>query len=358
VFRSVLFVALLGCVNGAGAAGAVGVATIVEGRATVIRSLSKFDIAPGVRLQSDDLVRTGKGTFLRIEYDDGAKVDLGSDTSIQLNPPARRKSDRPGLYVMSGLVKLIAGKSEDHATAALGSPQFDIFDVSGAVVARIDAAAGAAFAEQGRARCVDRRGRATSVTPLQSGDFVVLRRDEAVSLSGHAPPDFVASLPRQFLDPLPSTLSHFARETAPKGQALFTYAEVEAWINAEAPIRRQFVKLWRAKADDDEFRASLEQGLSRHPEWGPVLYPELYEPKPKPLAAPSASGPVAGPVAAPAVPAPVAPAARQAAVPLPAPIETAPMPDAVPPPPPAAAGTVAGPLAAPRVQPPADAHVH
>jgi hypothetical protein len=324
----VLFAALLGCAAGAVAAGANGVATIIEGKAVVIRGLSRFDVAPGVRLQADDLLRTGKDTFLRIEYDDGVKVDLGSETALQLNPPARRKSDRPGLYVLSGWVKLISGKTDGHASYALGSPQFDIFDVAGAVVAHVEPGAGAVFAEQGHVRCVDRRGRGAGATSLRSGDFIVLHRDEAVAVQGRPAPDFVAALPRQFRDPIPGIIDHFARETLPKGQGPFTYAEVEGWLDAEPAIRRQFVRLWHARADEEAFRTPLEQALARHPEWGPVLYPELYEPKPKPVAA------TAGPSAASGVPAPVEPATVPAAVPVPSP-----------------AGQMAGPLPAPVLPP-------
>ena len=52
----------------------VGVVTILEGDATTIRGLSQFALAEGVRLSSNDLVETGKSTFLRIEFTDGAIV--------------------------------------------------------------------------------------------------------------------------------------------------------------------------------------------------------------------------------------------------------------------------------------------
>jgi hypothetical protein len=50
------------------------------------------------------------------------------------------------------------------------------------------------------------------------------------------------------------------------------------WLNAEPTVRRQFVVLWRRKADNEAFRAALDHDLSKHPEWDPVLHPEKYEP--------------------------------------------------------------------------------
>ena len=300
MFRSAIAAVLLGSTPWAGAVEASGIATIVEGKAVVIRAMSKLDAAEGVRLRADDLVRTGKDAFMRIEYDDGASVDLGPDTLLQLNPPGRRKSERPGLYLLSGWLKLISGKPGPRYAPAFGSPQFDLLDLSGAVVARVDAGSCAVFVERGTARWVDRRAHTAPPVMLSSGDFLAFQRDEATLLQARPTADFLSSLPRAFRDALPLRLAKFqGHEVIAKSQGAFSYSEVEPWVNAEPPIRRQFVRLWRAKADDEAFRASLERSLSQHPEWGPVLYPELYEPKPPSQAVPAGSGVVSGPVAGP-----------------------------------------------------------
>jgi hypothetical protein len=97
---------------------------------------------------------------------------------------------------------------------------------------------------------------------------------------------------------LPYRYSLFeARAVVPKEQRAFSYADVEPWINAEAPVRRQFVVLWRRKALEPAFRESLDRDLAMHPEWGPVLHPEEYE-----ISAPTQTGPPGG--KAPAVPQP------------------------------------------------------
>ena len=294
VFRSAIAAALLGCAPWAGAAEASGIATIVEGKAVVIRALSKLDAAVGVRLLADDLVHTGKDTFMRIEYDDGTSVHVGPETLLQLNPPSRRKSERPGLYLLSGWLKLISGKAGTRCS--FRSPQFDVLELSGAVATRVEAGSGAVFVEQGTARWVDRRVRGAPPVSLKSGDYLSIRQDDAASVQGRPAQDFLSSVPRAFRDTLPP--GH-PPAVAAKSLGAFSYSEVESWVNAEPPIRRQFVRLWRAKADDEAFRASLEGSLSLHPEWGPVLYPELYEPKPPQQATPSAVTPVAGPVTVP-----------------------------------------------------------
>ena len=87
-------------------------------------------------------------------------------------------------------------------------------------------------------------------------------------------------MPTEFRDSIPSRLARCREhEVAARTLGDFSYGEVEAWINSEPAVRRQFVHAWRAKAEDTEFRLELTVKLSRHPEWGPVLFPELYAPR-------------------------------------------------------------------------------
>jgi hypothetical protein len=88
-------------------------------------------------------------------------------------------------------------------------------------------------------------------------------------------------MPRAFRDSIPSRRARCGeREVAPKALGDFSYGEVESWLNAEPSVRRQFVHTWRAKADETAFRTLLTAQIGLHPEWGPVLFPELYAPKP------------------------------------------------------------------------------
>jgi hypothetical protein len=267
------------------AAESVGVVTILEGDASLVRGLSKFALAEGVRVQGDDLVETGKATFLRIEFSDGVIVDLGPGTRAQLNRPSTRKYDRPTFYLLAGWAKIGAGKLGAGTKAAVAAPQFDAIGLSGETVERVDSASAALFAEEGAVRVVDHR-RGAGVVQLKSGEFLSVRKDEAPRVEGRPTHEFVAALPRQFEDPLPSRADRFReREVPAKPLGAFTYAEVEPWLDAEAMVRRRFPHDWAAKAAADEtFRERLESGLARHPEWERVLYPERFEPKPPPVA--------------------------------------------------------------------------
>src|ERR1700761_2909120 len=62
--------------------GRVGVVTILEGKATVIRALGQFDAAEGVRLLPGDLIRTQAKTLMRVEYLDECSLEAGPDTQL------------------------------------------------------------------------------------------------------------------------------------------------------------------------------------------------------------------------------------------------------------------------------------
>jgi hypothetical protein len=301
LYRPAIFAAMIAVLLGALSAAAsesVGVVTILEGDAITIRGLSEFALAEGVRILGNDLVETGKGTFMRVEFNDGAIVDLGPATRAQLNRPTLRRYDRPTLYLLSGWMKISAGKLGSGAKASVASPQFEAIGLDGESVEQAQSGASAVFAEDAPLRVLDRRRGAPVPIQLKSGDFLPLQRYEAAKISGHPAHEFVSALPRQFEDSLPSRIARFKeREVPPKLAGAFTYAQVEAWLDAEPMIRRRFVHEWAAKADDSVFRQWLETRLSRHPEWEPVLYPERFQPKPSPQPVTPAAVPVAAPPA-------------------------------------------------------------
>jgi len=287
VLRFAIVLALLGHVAWALAGEPAGIATIVEGKAVVIRTLSTLEAVEGVRLLADDLVHTGKDAFLRIEYDDGTTVDVGAETRLQCNHPARRKFEQPGMYLLSGWLKITSGKTEARHSPAFGSPRFDVLNIAGIVVVHAARGSGAVFVEQGTAGWGDRQVRGATAFTLKAGEFQSFREDEAPGMRERPAPDFVAAMPRLFRDALPRRFAKFRdSNVVAKSQGTFSYAEVEPWVDAEPAIRHQFVSLWRSMTKVDAFRASLERGLSLHPEWGPVLYP------PEPQEARSSLAPV------------------------------------------------------------------
>jgi hypothetical protein len=262
---------------GPAAAQPLAIVTILQGNATVIRGISQFDALEGMRLLADDIVKTDKATFLKLECADQSWLELGSQTELQLRPLNSRRAKRPGLYLMRGWLKL-QGRAEPGAGQGIALPGADLTELTGVLVVHIDDQSRAVFAEKGTARWVDRMPHGPAPVALKDGDFLMSGADNAPKVQGRPSAQFVELLPGPYRDTLPARYSIYADlAVAPKAERSFSYAEVESWVNGEATLRRQFVTAWRRKIREPEFRESLDRQMQLHPEWDPVLHPEKYE---------------------------------------------------------------------------------
>lgn len=269
---------------------AIGIVTIVEGEIFAIRDSTRFALAEGVRVVADDIVETAaQAKLARIEFSDGLILDIGPNTRVLMTPrfPGERGGKRAAkLYVLQGWAKITVPKS--LAAASFASESFDLTGIARDVVLNVEPSASTVFAESGELTLIERsKGKAGAAVKLKSGEFLT-RAGEAKSVLAPRPAaDFIRRVPRAFLDTLPARAALFAtREVPPKRLAPITYADVQAWVDAEAGLRPLFVARWKAQAQTPDFRKGLVAGLRAHPEWDRTLFPEKYLPKP---AAPSAS---------------------------------------------------------------------
>lgn len=272
---------------------AIGVVTIVEGEVFATRDSTRFALAEGVRVAADDIVETApQAKLARIEFSDGLILDIGPNTRVLMTPrfPGERGGKRAAkLYVLQGWAKITVPKS--LAAASFASETFDLTGIARDVVLNVEPGASAVFAESGELTLIERsKGKAGAAVKLKSGEFVT-RAGEAKSVLAQRPgADFIQRVPRAFLDTLPARAALFAtREQPPKRLAPVTYAEVQAWVDAEAALRPLFVARWKALAQTPDFRKGLVAGLRAHPEWDRTLFPEKYLPKPAASAAPAGS---------------------------------------------------------------------
>ena len=289
----VLLMLLCALPSGSRAEPAIGVVTIVEGEIFATRDSTRFALAEGVRVVADDIVETApQAKLARIEFSDGLILDIGPGTRVLMTPrfPGERGGKRAAkLYVLQGWAKITVPKS--LAAASFASEAFDLTGIARDVVLNVEPSASAVFAESGELTLVERsKGKAGAAVKLKSGEFLT-RTDEAKSVLTQRPAaDFIQRVPRAFLDTLPARAALFAtREVAPKRLAPITYAEVQAWVDAEAGLRPLFVTRWKALAQTPDFRKGLVAGLRAHPEWDRTLFPEKYLPKPAASAASAGS---------------------------------------------------------------------
>jgi len=275
--------------SGAVAADVVGTITILDGEALITRAAGRWRAAEGVRLQQGDIVETSDAAFMQVELVEQTVLDIGPSARIMVGGPVRLKAERT-LYALSGWLKLTNARKDGNARAFdFRSPMLEIGVLPGVVVMQLKPTEATLFAERGDLKLVERPGAAA--LGLRQGQ--TYRRAPGTTrgaVSGSPPAQFLAELPRPFRDSLPLRGDKYKdREVQPKAAPDFTYADVEPWLKAESPFRRQFIERWRVKAREPEFRRQLIANLPSHPEWDPVLFPEKYLPKDPAKAASAAS---------------------------------------------------------------------
>lgn len=266
------------------AAAPLGVVTIVDGEAVLMRETTRHQLAEAVRLVAGDIVETSAtNRLLRIEFPDGVILDLGPESRALLEPRlAGERSKLPNrVHLLRGVAKLTLPQPLPPAAATFSTPAFDVTGVSRSAVFIVLPDNAFAFAESGAVTLKERRGgKPGAVTTLKSGEFFARSGDAKAAVTARPTPAFIQQLPRPFLDTLPSRAALFkAREAEPKLLGGIGFADAEAWIDAEG-LRAHFAARWKALAQNPEFRAAVAANLRAHPEWDRVLYPEKYLPKP------------------------------------------------------------------------------
>jgi hypothetical protein len=317
--------------------------TLVEGETALLRGASRYAPAEGVQLQTGDIIEIGAKGAAQIEFADGFILSLGSGARFYAGLLAARgaKGDVVSdLYLLAGWSKFASRKG--GAPFRYTTPAFGLWTGDATAVVRIAEREADLFVETGEVRIAEGFARAGPGSALRArgGEYVARQGDGPAAVHPRPAPSFVLALPRPYMDNLPSRAARYKdRAVALQAGTDLTYAEVELWLKAPREIRRPIMQRFIPEAKKPAFREALIANLRFHPEWDPILFPEKYQPKPKPappqaVAPPPRSGtpPAAPPPQAPAPP-PRPPAATPAPAPPPQPPRVAPAPAPAPLPP-------------------------
>lgn len=280
--------ALLICFGAPAFGQTVGTLTLAEGRIELVRHATTYTAAPGVRLQTGDMLAIDPKGQAQIEFQDSAILNLSRGSHAFLLGSQSTGGD-VGIALQSGWAKFAQKK------AAKGKPYRYIMPLArigtaGAIgVLRVGADFCEMFVESGAARFVElsKGGSPGGGRDLKGGEFVARHTGQPVTVAPHPSADFIKSMPGYFRDDLPVLADRYKDKVAePRREHEATYAEVEVWLKASAPIRRSLVARFEGRARDGEFRRKLIENLKEHPEWDRVLFPEKYEEESKKVEAP------------------------------------------------------------------------
>jgi len=251
------------------------VLTLLEGDATVVIGPRAYAAAPGARLPAGAMVETdAKTSLLRLEWPSGAVLDLGPATRVMLRLPQ--------VYLLQGWAK------QSQATVAPGqlSSAFDVQAFKGVLVSQVDGNTTVLFAESGDKQVnVRRSGKPLT---LQASQAALFGADGVAQTLPRPPAAWLQNIPRAFRDTLPPRAGQFkGPPPVLKPRAVLSYAALQPWLTAEAPVRRDFPARFADLLQDPEFRRGVIAHLGQHPEWEATLNPPgrlKAKPKPKPAA--------------------------------------------------------------------------
>lgn len=259
-----------------------GTLTLVEGNVELIRGATLYAATQGVRLGDGDILSIDPKGQAQIEFQDGAILNLSQGARAMLTNVGSGARGQSEIAVLSGWAKFTQKKSSKGAQYRYLTPRAEI--TTGDATAVVNAGDGSTdiYIESGVVRFseIGRKGVQRIARDAKGGDFIVRRGEQPATVASRPSAEFVKNMPRHFRDDLPVLLDRLKnRRSEPKRDHEVTYAEVELWLKARSPIRRNFVKRFESRAKDSEFRRKLIENLREHPEWDKVLFPEKYAPK-------------------------------------------------------------------------------
>jgi len=273
------FAILLGACASAFAQSA-GTLTLVEGNVELIRGATLYAATQGVRLGDGDILSIDPKGQAQIEFQDGAILNLSQGARAMLTNLGSGARGQSEIAVLSGWAKFTQKKSGKGAQYRYLTPRAEI--TAGEATAVLNAGDGSTdiYIESGAVRFseIGRKGVQRIARDAKGGEFIVRRGEQPATLGARPSAEFIKNMPRHFRDDLPVLLDRYKnRRSEPKREHEVTYAEVEAWLKAGPPIKRNFVKRFETRSKDSEFRRKLIENLREHPEWDKVLFPEKYE---------------------------------------------------------------------------------
>lgn len=275
--------ALLFCTGTFAWAQPAGTLTLADGKTALIRGATVYAVSEGIKVREGDMLHTDAKGQAQIEFQGGTILNLGPGTRALLLrlPQGRGEAE---VAVLSGWVKFAHKKSGTGASLRLHAPTAQLATEDATAVLHTGAGVAEIFVESGAAKLTELGKKAApgSTRAVRGGEFIVRTGDQPAVTSPRPTAQFIGSMPRHFKDNLPVRIGRFKdKQSEPKRDHDVAYAEVEAWLRAGPPVRKNFVKRFQARAREGDFRKGLIDNLREHPEWDPVLFPEKYLPKPE-----------------------------------------------------------------------------
>jgi hypothetical protein len=252
----------------------IGVVTIVDGGARVLRGPNWYKLVEGARVQDGDLIDAADRAQVQLELSSGPVVNFAGPAGLLAISAGSReaKSSAGEVYLPRGWLKFAVRQGSAPLRVRTNSGAFAASDAVAVVHADTDAIE--VFIETGEGKLYEpgKAGADGGAHDVKSGEFALRAADRPFATAGAAPLKFVGAMPRHFRDPLPARASQYsvARVQLVADRPI-SYAEAEPWLTG--PYRRLFIRRLQPRLSDPEFRTAAMAKPQAYPEWQAAVAP-------------------------------------------------------------------------------------
>jgi hypothetical protein len=205
--------------------------TINEGKSTIVSGSGAHLPAPGVRLNSCDLLHTGPQALVQVEMEDGTSIVLGPNTRFVFDVPSAGESVAGPHFLLAGWAKITVPKRDKAPPYRFDTPHFGLLSDAGVAVLRVADEDGEFFVENGSAFALPPGG---ARVPVGGGRTFARRAGpDRGAVTERARATFVQQMPTAFRDSLPSLFGKLkSRDVQARPAPDYNAADVEGWLKA------------------------------------------------------------------------------------------------------------------------------
>jgi hypothetical protein len=256
----------------------IGIASLVEGSARVLRGATWYQLVPGARLEDGDIVDAGERSQMLVEFSAGHVASFVGPGALYFAATPAKGSPAAEPFAVTlpnGWLKVAA----KPPGARVRTAPADVATTDGILVIRAAGPTVELFVEAGSARLAEplSKGREGPGNEAKHGEYWSKSGTGRFATVAHVPRAFVDAMPRHFLDPLPSLAAKFKAKPTLIVDHDITYPEAEPWLAGGE--RAAFEKRFASRLRDPAFRKAVEPHLARYSSWDRMLHPEKYAPK-------------------------------------------------------------------------------
>lgn len=256
--------------------------TLADQPLRLIRAASVYKASAGVVLQTNDVIETNDAAA-QIEIAQGLILALAADTRLYWQAPSSPTGAHQ-IYLLKGWVKIMQRAAEPvrEAGVIVTAPWVQLAISEGAAIVHITADKAELFAESGAQTMAPlfELGKVGEEKNFPLEHYALWQPEQGLKIHPRPPKQFISEMPMNFRVPLERAPDRLKGAKTP---ALFerevNYADIRDWLSSNFAVRKTWVKRFKPRLKDKEFRAALDVELGQTAEWKPILHPP---PPPKP----------------------------------------------------------------------------